>query len=72
MPHMVCQTTVGTKPRCSLKCSLTPSHFCDQRGATEVALIDGALIDGALIDGALSDGEPLDAADFDGALSPVG
>ncbi len=72
MPHMVCQTTVGTKPRCSLKCSLTPSHFCDQRGATEVALIDGALIDGALIDGALTDGEPLDAADFDGALSPVG
>ena len=67
MPHMVCQTTVGTKPRCSLKCSLTPSHFCDQRGATEVALIDGALIDGAL-----TDGEPLDAADFDGALSPVG
>ena len=72
MPHMVCQTTVGAKPRCSLKCSLTPSHFCDQRGATEVALIDGALIDGALIDGALTDGEPLDAADFDGALSPVG
>ena len=72
MPHMVCQTTVSTKPRCSLKCSLTPSHFCDQRGATEVALIDGALIDGALIDGALTDGEPLDAADFDGALSPVG
>ena len=72
MPHMVCQTTVGTKPRCSLKCSLTPSHFCDQRGATEVALIDGALIDGALIDGALTDGEPLDAADVDGALSPVG
>ena len=67
MPHMVCQTTVGTKPRCSLKCSLTPSHFGDQRGATEVALIDGALIDGAL-----TDGEPLDAADFDGALSPVG
>ena len=69
---MVCQTTVGTKPRCSLKCSLTPSHFCDQRGATEVALTDGALTDGALIDGALTDGAPLDAADVDGALSPVG